>query len=297
MTRVLLCVALAACSHQPRQKTDDDKTPPPAPPGQDVALKVTPMGGNVHMIEGRGGNIGVSAGPDGKLVIDDQFEELAPKIQAAVDALGGGGIEFLVNTHWHGDHTGGNPIFGQDATIIAHVNVRARLATEQNARGRVVPPMAKPGLPVITFADGVTLHFNGEEIRVLHLPAGHTDGDSAIWFVGSNVVHMGDHFFAGRFPYVDTGSGGSVAGYTANVARVLELVPADAKVIPGHGPPSTVPDLEAFHAMLVETTASVREQKRLGKKPDQMTLDAKWDAWGAGFIKTRDWIETIYRSL
>lgn len=293
MTRIapLLTVILAACSHQPRN-TGDEPTPKnesdDAPGMEDATIETIAVAGPVHMLVGRGGNIGVSAGDDGTLIIDDQFAELAPKIRAAIDALGGGGLKFVINTHHHGDHTGGNPIFGRDATIIAHANVRKRLSSKQ---------MAPAGLPVITFAQSVDLHFNGERIRVVHLPTGHTDGDSVILFTESKVVHMGDHYFNGRFPFIDLDNGGDVESYIANVARVLELAPPDARVIPGHGPLSTVDELKAFHAMLVDTTESVRAQMKAGKKPDQMKLDDKWASWGTGFIKTDKWINTIYRSL
>lgn len=288
---VLFAAILAACSHQPRSTAEDDSTPKKGddPPGmEDVQIKTIAVAGSVHMLVGRGGNIGVSAGADGKLIIDDQFEPLAPKIREAVDALGGGALRFVINTHFHGDHTGGNPVFGKDATIIAHTNVRKRLSAENK------PAVA---LPVITFAESVTLHFNGEDVRVIHLPTGHTDGDSVIHFTESNVIHMGDHYFNGRFPYVDLGSGGDVVAYAANVAKVIEMGPPDAKVIPGHGELSNMKELEAFHAMLQATIGEVREQMKAGKKPDQMKLDPKWKSWGTGFIKTDKWIATIYRSL
>jgi glyoxylase-like metal-dependent hydrolase (beta-lactamase superfamily II) len=302
MTRTaLLAVLLCACSHSPRSDGDespaDERATPGAADDEAVQIKTTAMGGNVHMLEGRGGNIGVSAGNDGALIIDDQFEPLAPKIRAAVDALGGGGLKFVINTHWHGDHTGGNVVFGKDATIIAHTNVRRRLSTEQNVRGRVTPPLPDEGLPMITFAESVTLHFNGEEVRVIHFPHGHTDGDSVVYFAGSNVVHMGDHYFNGRFPFVDMETGGDVQQYATNVGKVIEMVPADARVIPGHGPASDVEELRAFHGMLTETIDSVRAQMKAGKRPKQMKLDNKWVSWGSGFIDSETWIQTIHASL
>ena len=188
-----------------------------------VEIKATKVSGNVYMLEGAGGNIGVSVGPDGILIVDDQYAPLADKIKAALKTLGEGKLKFVLNTHWHGDHTGGNAAFGPEAPIIAHDNVRKRLATEQKNEffKRTTPPSPKEALPVITFGHSLTVHFNGEEIRVIHFPQGHTDGDSIIFFTNSNVVHMGDHFFAGRFPFVDLGSGGNVEGFTKNVADVL----------------------------------------------------------------------------
>jgi len=303
-TAVAGAIALAAlaCTHQPKPARDGESPPRQSTgAGADdmsgVKIERTAVAGHVYMLTGRGGNIGVSAGDSGILIIDDQFAPLAPKIRDEIAGLGSGKIEFVINTHWHGDHTGGNPIFGAGAKIIAHTNVRKRLSETQNVRGRVIPPLPDDGLPVITFDDSVTLHFNGEEIHVLHLPHGHTDGDSIVYFVGSNVVHMGDHFFNGKFPLVDTATGGDPLQYEKNVARALEMIPADAKIIPGHGPLGTVADLRTFHQMLVETTAAVREQKQAGKALAEVRLDPKWDSWGTGFISTDSWIATLYGSL
>jgi cyclase len=206
-----------------------------------VEIKVIPVAGKVYMLEGAGGNIGVSVGEDGILLVDDQFEPLAPKIRAALGGIagagsGGGKIKLLINTHWHGDHVGGNKVFGPEATILAQTNVRRRLATEQTVRGEKVAPLPSQALPVVTYDQAVSVHWNGEEIKVVHFPHGHTDGDSVVFFTGSNVVHMGDDFFNGMFPFVDLGTGGSVQGLIDNVTRVLAMMPPDAKVIPGHGP-------------------------------------------------------------
>ena len=258
------------------------------------------MAGNVHMLEGSGGNIGVSVGPDGILIIDDQFAPLAEKIREALKKLGADKPRFVLNTHWHGDHVGGNEIFGRDGTIIAHYNVRKRLATKQELFGNPVEPLGKVGLPVITFDDTLTVHFNDEEIRMVHLPTGHTDGDSVIFFTKSNVVHMGDHMFAGAFPFIDLGHGGDVEGMARNVARVMEMAPPGAKFIPGHGPLSTLEDVQKFHQMLVETVALVREQIAAGKTLDDIKargVPDQWKGWGDGFIKTDRWLETVYKSL
>jgi glyoxylase-like metal-dependent hydrolase (beta-lactamase superfamily II) len=257
-----------------------------------VKIKATHVAGNVHMLEGAGGNIGVSAGSDGLLIVDDQFAPLAERIDAALQQLQKGALRFVLNTHWHGDHTGGNDHFGRKAHIVAHTNVRKRLADKSG--------QAKEGLPVVTFDHSLSLHFNGEEIRVLHLPTGHTDGDAVIHFVGSKVIHMGDQFFNGRFPFVDLASGGDVEGYTRNVETVLKHAPADAKIIPGHGPLASVDDLRRFHAMLIETTTLVRDAIRGGKSLDQVKaagLPDKWKDWGTGFINTSRWLEITYNSL
>lgn len=265
-----------------------------------VEVKATKVAGNVYMLEGAGGNIGASVGPDGILIVDDQFAPLADKIRTALRVLDPGNLEFVLNTHWHGDHTGSNPVFGKEATIIAHDNVRKRLATEQTVFGEKIPPLAKEGLPVITFGESLSIHFNGEEIKAIHFPHGHTDGDSVIFFTGANVVHMGDDFFVGRFPFVDLASGGSVQGLIANIEKVLAQVPADVKIIPGHGPLSTPADLKAYHRMLVETSGIVRTKMQAGKDLATIQkegLPEEWKEWGSGFINTETWIQILHESL
>jgi glyoxylase-like metal-dependent hydrolase (beta-lactamase superfamily II) len=267
-----------------------------------VQIKATKVAGNVYMLEGSGGNIGVSVGAYGILIVDDQFAPLADKIRATLKGLNPGKLRFILNTHWHGDHTGGNVEFGPEAPIIAHDNVRKRLATEQRSEffNRTTPPSPKEALPVITFDQALSVHFNEEEIRAIHYPRGHTDGDSVIFFTSSNVVHLGDNFFAGAFPFVDLDSGGSVDGLTKNIGEIIAKIPAGAKLIPGHGPISTIEDLKAYHGMLQETTEIVRQKIAAGQTLDQIKgegLPAKWQSWGAGFIKTDMWIETVYRSL
>ena len=266
-----------------------------------VEITVAKVNGNVFMLQGQGGNIGVSVGADGILIVDDQFAPLAEKIKAALKTLGEGKLKFVLNTHWHGDHTGGNKEFGPEAPIIAHDNVRRRLATEQKSEffKRTTPASPKEALPVITFDKSLSVHFNGEEIKVIHFPQGHTDGDSVIFFTTSNVVHMGDDFFVARFPFVDLESGGSVQGLTKNIADIIPKLAADVKIIPGHGSISTVEDLKKYHHMLMATTAIVQERMKAGKTIEQIKaegLPAEWASWGEGFIKTDGWLETIYRS-
>ena len=267
-----------------------------------VEMKATKVAGNVYMLQGSGGNIGVSVGDDGLLIVDDQFAPLADKIRAALKGIADKKLHFILNTHWHGDHTGGNVAFGAEATIIAHDNVRKRLSTEQKSTvfNSTTPPSPKEALPVITFDQTLTVHFNGEEIRAIHYPKGHTDGDSVIFFTTSNVVHLGDDFFAGRFPFVDLESGGSVEGLIKNIGEIIAKIPAGAKLIPGHGPISTVDDLKSYHSMLQQTTEIVRGKIKAGKTLDQIKsegLPAEWAPWGTGFIKTDRWVETIYKSL
>ena len=267
---------------------------------ENVQIKATHVAGNIHMLEGRGGNIGVSAGSDGVLIVDDQFAPLADKIRAALKKINPGRLEFVLNTHYHGDHVGGNIEFGPEAHIIAHANVRKRLSTPQQLFGRTSEPQPAEALPVITFDNSLSLHFNGEEIRVIHFPHGHTDGDSVVFFKKSNVVHMGDHMFNGMFPFVDLDHGGDVKGMADNVQAVIKQVPADVKVIPGHGPLADRDDLKTFHAMLIETISHVQTQREAGKSLVEVQaagVPAKWNPWGNGFIKTDRWLETIYKSL
>ena len=266
-----------------------------------VEIKVTKVAGNVYMLEGAGGNIGVSVGDDGILIVDDQFAPLADKIRAALKGIADKKLRFILNTHWHGDHTGGNVVFGPEAPVIAHDNVRKRMAVEQKSEvfKRTTPASPKEALPVITFNQNLTVHFNGEEIRAIHFPQGHTDGDSVIFFVSSNVVHLGDDFFAGRFPFVDLESGGSVEGLTKNIGEIITKIPNGAKLIPGHGPLSGLEDLMNYHNMLVTTSDIVRAKIKAGKTLEQIKsegLPDTWKSWGTGFIKTDTWLETIYRS-
>ena len=267
-----------------------------------VEIKATKVAGNVYMLEGAGGNIGVSVGPDGVLIVDDQFAPLAEKIRASLKTLGEGKLKYILNTHWHGDHTGGNAVFGPEAAIIAHDNVRKRLSTEQRIEffKMTVPASPKEALPVITFDNSLAVYFNGEEIRAIHYPHGHTDGDSVIFFTNSNVVHLGDDFFAGSFPFVDVDSGGNVLGLAKNIGEIIPKIPAGAKLIPGHGPLSTVDDLKAYHRMLLATIDVVQKKAAAGKSLEQIKsegLPDEWKSWGAGFIKTGQWIELIFKSL
>lgn len=267
-----------------------------------IEMKITKVAGNVYMLEGvggfAGGNIGVSAGPDGILIVDDQFAPLADKIREALKGIGNHKLRFVLNTHWHGDHTGGNPVFGPEATIIAQSNVRRRLENGGVVLGNKIDPVTKEALPVITFDESLSIYLNGEEIKAMHVPSGHTDGDSVIFFTGSNVVHMGDQFFNGAFPFVDLDSGGSVDGYVRNIATVIGKLPADVKIIPGHGPLATIDDLKKYHRMLVETTGFVMKRMHEGKTAEQIKAEgfpAEWKPYGAGFIKEATWIDTIVK--
>ncbi len=266
----------------------------------DVEIKATHVRGSVYMLEGAGGNIGVSVGDDGILIVDDQFAPLADKIRAALAKLGDGKLQYVLNTHWHGDHTGGNASFGVEVPIIAHRNVRKRMAAGQELLGRQVEPAPHEALPVITFDDSLTVHFNGEDIRMVHFPAGHTDGDSVVFFQQSNVVHMGDDLWTARFPFVDLSSGGNVLGLERSVREILKDLPEDAILIPGHGPLSTRKDLEDYQQMLAESIELVRKKIDQGKSLEEIQQEGApegWADWGSGWIKTDAWLETVHKSL
>ena len=265
-----------------------------------VEIKVQKVAGTVYMLQGAGGNIGVSVGDDGIVIVDDQFAPLAPKIRAALKGITDKPIKFIVNTHYHGDHTGGNSEFSKDGPIIAQENVRKRLQSGTSVGGRTTPPAPKEALPVITFNDRATVHINGEDIRAIHMPHGHTDGDSVIWFTQSNVVHMGDDFFNGTFPFVDADNGGSVRGLSMNLDAILAQIRDDTKVIPGHGPLGDKTTLRAFADMIRATSAAVDAAMRSGKTLEQIK-QAKvlepWAKWATSFITVDRWAESLYRDL
>jgi cyclase len=287
MRRSILALTLSLCSLPALGQTDFDA----------VEVKATKVGGSVYMLTGAGGNIGVSVGDDGTVLVDDQYAPLAPKIEAALRTITDKPVRFILNTHYHGDHTGGNEHFGKSAPIVAHENVRRRLGGEAIGPDGKRPPVAKGAMPVVTFNDSVTIHLNGEDVRAVHMPHGHTDGDSVIWFTQSNVVHMGDDFFVGRFPFVDIHNGGSVRGLIANIEKLLPTIPDDAKVIPGHGALSDKAGLRTFVDMLKSTLGVVERGIAAGKSAAQLKEEkalAEWDSWGGGFIKTDVWIDTLY---
>jgi cyclase len=283
--RSLVCLMLLAVIHAFGQQDDFSK----------VEIKVQKVAGTVYMLEGAGGNIGVSVGEDGIVIVDDQFAPLAPKIRQALKGITDKPIRFVLNTHFHGDHTGGNVVFGAEAPIIAHENVRSRLQNSTNP-----PPAPKVALPVVTFNDRATVHLNGEDVRAIHLPNGHTDGDAIIFFSQSNVVHMGDDFVTYGFPFVDVKSGGSVSGMIAGVSKAIDMLPPDVKVIPGHGQLCTSADVRKFLDMLRDTRALVSKAAQEGKSPAQMKSEhilAKYEELGKDFIKTDAWIDVLYTDV
>ncbi|HEY8133654.1 MAG TPA: MBL fold metallo-hydrolase [Thermoanaerobaculia bacterium] len=265
-----------------------------------VEIKVTKVAGTVYMLQGSGGNIGVSVGDDGIVIVDDEFAPLVPKIKAALAGISNKPIKFILNTHYHGDHTGGNVELSKDGPIIAHENVRKRLQTGTSTLGRQTPPAPKEALPVITFNDRATVHINGEDLRAIHMPHGHTDGDAVIWFTQSNVVHMGDDFFNGTLPFVDIENGGSVRGMAANVEAVIAQIRDDTKVIAGHGPLGDKTTLQAFAETIRASLAAVDAAMKAGKTLDQIKQEkvlAPWEKWATSFITLDRWADTLYREL
>lgn len=266
---------------------------------QDIEVRTTNVARNVYMLQGRGGNVGALIGPDGILIVDDDYKSMSAKLAAALKVLGSDKPRFVFNTHWHGDHSEGNEYFGKDSTIVAHVNVRKRLLDPPMIFGQKMAPYPAVALPIITYTERMSVHINGEEMQAVHYPNGHTDGDTVVFFKTSNVVHFGDDFFVGRFPFVDIDSGGSVQGLINNIADLIRQIPPDAKLIPGHGPLATLDDLKAFHRALVETSDLVQKEMKKGRSLDEIKkagLPEQYKEWGSGFIKTDMWIEILHRS-
>ena len=263
-----------------------------------VEIKSEQVAPGVAVLFGAGGNIGVSYGEDGTILIDDQFAPLTEKIQTAVSTLGAQPVKFLVNTHWHYDHTGGNENLGKaGAVIMAHDNVRVRMAAGQGDQ----KPSAKVALPVVTYADGLKLHLNGEEVRVIHMPAGHTDGDSIVHWTKSNVIHMGDLFFLRMsFPFVDASSGGNVRGVIAAADKVLAMADDQTKIIPGHGAVATKADLKQYRDMVAQIVAKVETSAKAGKTLEQIKAERPADGYGVkadGFITADRFVETVYNMV
>ena len=327
---VALFVLAAGCGAPPPPEPPPPPPPPqpevaqpapaPAPTASAVALtpeeekyakvviKVVPVAGSVYMLEGAGGNIGVSVGDDGIVLVDDQFAPLASRIKEALKGITDKPIRVVLNTHWHFDHTGSNALFGgmAGAPIVAHENVRKRLesgAPKREIAGKsmdAIPPAPHDALPIITFHDKIGVHLNGEDIRALHLPAGHTDGDIVVHFVKSNVVHMGDDFVTYGFPFVDVASGGSVKGMVAALDKMAAELPADVKIIPGHGKLSTLDDVKKLSGVLKDCIKLVEDQvkkKKTLKEIQDAKVLSKYDDMGKGFIKADFFIETIFDEL
>lgn len=265
------------------------------------SFKVTEIKAGFYFLQGKGGNILVSKGSDGLLVVDSDYADMSPALEHALEGIGGK-LKYLVNTHWHGDHTQGNQTLGHHADIIAHENVRKRLNSRQEVKlfNMVSEPYPEQALPNVTFDSSLTLHMNDDTIKALHLPNGHTDGDSIILFENANVVHMGDHFFNGFFPFVDLDSGGNVRNMAKNIAMILEQVDDDTIIVPGHGPLANKEDLNQFRKMLLGTSKEVEAMKQSGLNMGQAQakgLSEQWQPWTKGFLNEAVWIGIVYKSL
>lgn len=266
-----------------------------------VEIKTNVLTDQVYMLEGAGGNIGVVAGKDGILLIDDQYGPLAPKIKAAVGKLSDGPIQYVANTHWHGDHTGSNEFFGTEgATIVAHQNVRKRMSVEQNREGRITPAAPEVALPVITFGEDLQLYFNGLELLAIHVDNAHTDGDALIWIPQANVLHMGDVFFHLRYPFIDLSSGGSVDGLIGAVETALFLIDESTQIIPGHGPIASKSDLTYYLKFLKTIRLRIKSYIDVGRSLDQIDsskIVEGYEEWSWGFINDETLVRLFYKSL
>lgn len=266
----------------------------------DFSVVAADLGGGLYLLTGWGGNIGVSSGADGTFLIDDQYAPATPAINAALEKLKVAPVRFVINTHWHGDHTGGNENYGKaGAVVIAHDNVRGRMSVPQQNRflDGATPASPPAALPVITFGESLSLHLNGQTIRALHAPRAHTDGDTVVHFTSSNVLHAGDIFFNGRYPFIDVDSGGSIEGLLSAVDQMLAVSDEATRIIPGHGPLANRAALQAYRDMLAETSARVRKLLDEGLSVEQIVAaapNADFDAtWAWGFITAERYVRML----
>jgi len=294
ITRKLAAALILACALPAAAQQDYSK----------VQVVTSKLNDTTYMLVGAGGNLGLSVGPDAVFLIDDQYAPMTPKINAAIRAITDKPVKFVINTHWHGDHTGGNENYGKaGAIIVAHDNVRKRMTTDQVLAffNMKVPPSPKDALPVITFSTDTTFHLNGDEIQAIHIPAAHTDGDAVVHFKKGNIVHMGDIYFNGLYPFIDSASGGKIDGVVAACDRVLALSDDKTMIIPGHGPLSNKVELKAYRDMLATVSSRVKAQIAAGKKLEDIVASkptADFDEkWGKGFINPNKWVEMVARNL
>lgn len=266
-----------------------------------IQVRAVPVAGAVHMLQGSGGNIGLVVGDDAVFVVDDQFAPLTPKVLAAIRAITPSPVRFVLNTHWHFDHTGGNENMGKaGALIFAHENVRRRMSTDQfiEAINRKEPASPRGALPVVTFTDTVSFHLNGDSIVVFHVPPAHTDGDAVVFFTKANVVHTGDLFMSAAFPFVDRSSGGTIHGFIGAAARIVAATNPQTKIIPGHGPLADRARLQAYHDMLVVMRDRMRREIAARHSIDQVLaskITAEYDAQWPG--NRERFLRILYQEL
>lgn len=297
---LLAWLSLPALAHSESEK----EAAPAAPATEEIVVQVDQISGPVYMLTGRGGNIGLCIGEDGVFMIDDQYAPLTPAIRQAIAQVTGDPVRFILNTHWHSDHTGGNENFGElGAVIVAHDNVRLRLASDQLMPflQREVPASPAAALPIVTFSDAVTFHLNGNTIRAFHVANAHTDGDAIVHFDEADVIHMGDVFWNGFYPFIDTHSGGSIRGTIAAVDAALTLIDEETAIIPGHGPLGDRAQLLAYREMLLAIADRIQVMIDAGKSLDEVQAalpTADWDpTWGNGFIKPETFVRMVYEDL
>lgn len=269
---------------------------------QQEKISVIPVTGPLYMLQGSGaGNIGVVAHPSGAIVVDSMMASMSAPIRAALQSLPGAGApRFLVNTHWHSDHTDGNKILGPGSTVVAHANVRPLLEKSQSLMGQQTPALPAAALPAITYTDAVTLYAGDIPVRLVHYAHAHTNGDTVVYIDSFHVIHMGDMFFNGLFPFLDVDNGGDIESWVRQIDSIVSNLPADTRIIPGHGPLAGIAELKAFRQMLADSAAIVKKQKQEGKTLAQIQaarLPEKFAPWTKGFLTTPQWLELVYRSL
>ena len=290
MRRIITALVFAAAAPAPGHQQDL----------ADIEIRVEQVAPGVAVLFGRGGNIGLSYGGDGNVLIDDQFAPLTDRILAAVRTVDPDPVRFVLNTHWHGDHTGGNENLGERGiVIVAHDNVRRRMSMDQVVRGNAVPAAPAGALPVVTFSDDLSFHLNGDEIRVRHVEHAHTDGDALVHWTRANVLHMGDVYFNDMLPFIDLDSGGSIDGLIAAVEAALAIADEATVIVPGHGPVARRADLQRYRDMLVGLRARVAEGIAAGRSLETIKAERHADAYGSAddFISPDAFIEALHRSL
>lgn len=263
-------------------------------------VKSTQLTSSLYMLEGAGGNMTALVGPDGTLLIDDDFAQMAEKLLVKLKELKGGSPRFIINTHFHYDHTGGNEVFGSTATIVAATSVRERLMKEQTLWKKQHPSVPPQALPTLTYDESLALHLNGEKIQVIHLPHGHTDGDTIAVFTQGKVASLGDLYFSGMYPIFHLEHDGSLDGYVKNIERVLKMIPDDCKIVPGHGPLSNKAEFQKYHRMIVSSVGTVKKGIRNGMSLERIQkagLSPEWESFSHGYVTTDRWIAMIYSAI
>jgi len=263
-------------------------------------VKSTPLTSSMYMLEGAGGNMTALIGDDGVFLVDDDFAPMAEKLLTKLKELKGASPRYIVNTHFHYDHTGGNEVFGPTATIIAATGVRDRLMKEQTLWKKQHSPVPPQALPTLTFEQTLFLYVNGEDIQILHLPDGHTDGDTVVFFPRNKVASLGDLYFSGMYPIFHPEHNGSLGGYAKNIEKILKQLPDDCKIVAGHGPLSTKAELAKYHRMILASIATVKKGIKSGLTLEQIQkagLAPEWEPFSHGYVTTDRWIAMVYGSL